>query len=173
MNARDGMKRLRNERRAAGLCTGCGLAPSEEGRTRCRECLDMQKKYNRKWREAHPETRERYEAAMIKRRQLRAERIAAGLCPDCGKNRPHPMRRTCESCLQKRRTSDRRRGFHADAGGTGGGMKEILSREQLEAQEKRRNALLDKLRAENAPEATIREAEKKLKLTRIRLERFK
>lgn len=50
--------------------------------------------------------------------------------------------------------------------------RDTLSREQLCLQEKRRLELLEKLRADKAPPAAIAEAEKKLKLTQLRLRRL-
>ena len=50
--------------------------------------------------------------------------------------------------------------------------KEILTEQQLLEQKARRENTLQKLEAENAPPAAIAEAEKKLRLTRLRLERI-
>ena len=72
-----------------GLCTSCGAQP-EEGRRKCRECLD---RYNR------------YETARARRRR------AAGLCIACGERPISARSRSrCEDCLTKQRTADRRRG---------------------------------------------------------------
>lgn len=50
--------------------------------------------------------------------------------------------------------------------------KDTLSREQLKEQERKRTELLEKMRAEGAPTDAIAEAEKKLKLTQLRLRRL-
>lgn len=50
---------------------------------------------------------------------------------------------------------------------------EILSERQLLEQKSRRESLLKKLRADNAPPAAIAEAENKLRLTQLRLERIR
>ncbi len=49
-----------------------------------------------------------------------AERLAAGLCPKCGKCGRNPVpadRRTCEPCAAKRRAADRARYAEARAAG--------------------------------------------------------
>ena len=50
-------------------------------------------------------------------RQQRAERIAAGQCPACGKRPPAPERSRCEVCLRKKRAAERARYAAAKAGG--------------------------------------------------------
>lgn len=49
MNARDGMQRLRNERRAYGLCVGCGKRLEKGyGLKNCPECLAREAVYNKR-----------------------------------------------------------------------------------------------------------------------------
>lgn len=52
-------------------------------------------------------------------------------------------------------------------------MADILTREQLKEQEARRVKTLEKMKAEGAPAGSIRAQEKKIELTRKRLERLK
>lgn len=51
MNARDGMRRLRDERRNRGVCIYCGMKSPEFGRVKCRECIEQQKAYMKKYNE--------------------------------------------------------------------------------------------------------------------------
>ena len=48
-----------------------------------------------------------------------------------------------------------------------------LSEEMLLAQEKRREETLEKMKAEGAPQKAIAQMEKQLRLTRLRLERYR
>lgn len=48
MNARDGMRRLRAERKERGVCHACGLNRPDPGRTYCPECLIVAKRYRDK-----------------------------------------------------------------------------------------------------------------------------
>lgn len=107
MNARDGMQRLRDERRARGICTMCGLVKPEPGLKNCRECLDRAKQYCSKWRSNNAEyVRKRVMKSNARNKELRAERKEKKICVICGKNKPHPRRVTCDVCLEKRRLTD-------------------------------------------------------------------
>lgn len=110
MNARDGMKRLRDERRERGICTMCGLTKPEHGHKICRECLDRSKAYSAKWRASHPDkVRERTRKHNALAKTIRVERKANRICVICGKNKPRGWKVTCESCLEKRRLSELKR----------------------------------------------------------------
>lgn len=51
MNARDGVRRLRNERRERGVCLQCGLKkPERADRLNCNYCLEQKSAYSRKRR---------------------------------------------------------------------------------------------------------------------------
>ena len=50
MNAREGMQRLRDERRAYRLCAGCGIKLENESAYRnCPECRKRNAAYSRKY----------------------------------------------------------------------------------------------------------------------------
>ena len=100
MDAKHGMKRLRDERRARGICIGCGLEKPKENCVMCSACLLRWKGYNSKYAENHPEKVR--EAAARRRKRLKAERLAKGVCTICGKNKPYAWRKNCNVCLQKR-----------------------------------------------------------------------
>ena len=57
MNARDGMRRLRAERKEWGRCVTCGMCAPAPGRVRCEYCLDALKKYNKRRRAREKEAR--------------------------------------------------------------------------------------------------------------------
>ena len=69
-------------------------------------------------------------------RKRTAERIAQGLCPNCGKAPPEPERRLCVSCAGKRRQSERVR----DAKRRAAGKPRHRNSETERARERRRTA---------------------------------
>ena len=48
MNARDGVRRLREERRSMGVCLMCGTREMLPGRKHCASCLNQKREYARK-----------------------------------------------------------------------------------------------------------------------------
>lgn len=116
MTAKDGMQRLRDERRAHGVCTICGLAKPERGRKNCRACLDQVKVWNAKYRINNIEhIREQQIAQNARTKVLREERKKKHICVICGKNKPNAWRVTCENCLEKRRLQEIRREMRKDS----------------------------------------------------------
>lgn len=104
---REHMARKRAERIEKGLCPCCGKERPREGKYMCQPCADRWYGYNRRWVEKN---REKVRAAArAHKKRVAASRIEARLCIICGKNKPHPLRHTCDSCLQKRRMQDYRR----------------------------------------------------------------
>ena len=65
--------------------------------------------------------RERY-------RQRTGERIAAGLCPNCGVHPPVPERRLCAGCAEQKRAAERERYAAGKAGGELYGGRRVASR---------------------------------------------
>ena len=79
------------------ICTSCAVNEAEPGRVNCKECL-------KKYRAKHQARREEYNA---QKKQLRHERIEAGLCPQCG----HPAKpgfKMCGRCRDARNDSTRK-----------------------------------------------------------------
>ena len=109
-------RRRTAERLARGLCPRCGHNQPEAGRSQCQSC-------NRKRRVADRARAAKRRAAGIKgvrdpearkaeyrRAQERAdERLAHGLCAQCGLNAHEPDRRLCTDCGKKRRKAERER----------------------------------------------------------------
>lgn len=88
-------KRAR-EARAAGLCVVCKKRPARDEKTMCKECAEIQSRYNKKqWQ---------------KKKEIIAAWRAAGLCTLCG-GTPSPGRKRCEACRKKDR-----RYYYQDAG---------------------------------------------------------
>ncbi len=72
-------------------------------------------------------------------RRRMGERIALGLCSQCGRNPAAPDRRRCEPCLEKRREADRESYLRAMADGKAyGGKDPQRKREASRAASKRR-----------------------------------
>lgn len=76
------------ERRAAGLCPGCGTRKPARGHSRCRRCMDYQAEWFRK---------------------RRGERIAAGKCGQCGKRPALKDATRCMPCAVKNALGEQRR----------------------------------------------------------------
>ena len=72
-------------------------------------------------------------------RRQTEERLAAGLCPNCGHRQPEPERRLCAECNRKRREADRARYARAKASGAlYGGKRADAKRRSARAGSKRR-----------------------------------
>ena len=99
MNARDGMRRLREARRAAGLCTRCGLERPAEGQKRCAACQQAARERYRKNKGRWPQ-KNNAAASLASYYKRRNARIAAGVCIRCGVNRPEVNKKTCNACLR-------------------------------------------------------------------------
>ena len=113
------------QRRAQGLCPRCGKRPPEPERSVCEPCAekhrvsgrvsDAKRRARGRKRRRNPEKARACERRRYRRKT--AERIAAGLCPACGKAPPEPERRLCSECAEKKRAGDRRRYAEAKASG--------------------------------------------------------
>lgn len=94
-NASD--KALRDWYREHGICNCCGRVWADAGYVTCKAC----RMKNKRSKDKCDPGRERWKA---NRTKLRHERVANGLCPDCGavavEGRKH-----CERCLEARRDS--------------------------------------------------------------------
>lgn len=63
-----------------GICVACGQRDAFEGRQKCPECLEKAANNNAKYRSL-----DRERSYYPRRKAKRDARIAAGLCPNCGK----------------------------------------------------------------------------------------
>ena len=88
--------KLRDRRKAAGVCVTCGELPPSDGTLACIICRARQKE----WQNAH-------------QRRVRAERRAAGLCTACG--RPGRGKSLCARCVALQGERNRRRRQRAAA----------------------------------------------------------
>lgn len=93
-------RKRRNDLKEQGICVTCGWRFVVPGQTRCQFCYD---RWKAKVDKADPGGKKRIEH----RRQQRAERIAAGLCTECGKPATEGMR-MCERCRRMRNDSTRK-----------------------------------------------------------------
>ena len=114
-------RRRHIERKAAGLCTGCGRTPARPDRMTCEPCGEKDRARDRA-RHARAKARglayggrdpEAKRRAGRKRGQRRREaRRDAGLCTRCGHVPPAEGRSMCEPCRENRRAAKRAR--HAE-----------------------------------------------------------
>ena len=90
-------KALREWYSEHGICNRCGRVWADAGYRTCKAC----RRKNKRSKDKTDPGRERWKAS---RRKLREERIAAGLCPDCGAPAVEG-RKQCQRCLEARRDS--------------------------------------------------------------------
>lgn len=83
---REGIEKIRGERKAAGLCLGCGRRRPEPGKVRCGRCLAKSRELYRKSRG--------YQIP-------RHEWPAYGLCYYCGKRPVDKGYKSCSECRSK------------------------------------------------------------------------
>ena len=104
------------ERIAQGLCPKCGKQPPAAELGVCAPCAEKKRIAGRardaRLRAAGKPRRD-HEQARAYERQRRcrqaAERLAAGLCPNCGEQPPAADASLCEPCSEKRREAERAR----------------------------------------------------------------
>lgn len=104
MSNADYLRALRADASARGLCYVCRCRFPRPGVRTCDECLGR----GAKWKTTTPqgqETSRKHGQASHARRA--AKRIAAGLCPRCGRRPPEVGRASCSICLDA--TADRNR----------------------------------------------------------------
>lgn len=77
------------------ICVSCGQRDAFNGRQKCPECLEKATLSNIKYRSP-----ERERSYYPRRKAKREERIAAGLCPNCG--RPAVKGQLCLDCYAKK-----------------------------------------------------------------------
>lgn len=77
------------------ICVSCGQRDAFNGRQKCPECLEKSTLNNIKYRSL-----ERERSYYPRRKAKREERIAAGLCPNCG--RSAVKGRLCVECYAKK-----------------------------------------------------------------------
>ena len=85
-----------------GICTTCGRTWVEPGHVRCKACESKIKVYHDRDREKRNE----------RRAALRQERIAKGLCTECGKRPATEGMRMCPRCRAMRNDSTRKYKIH-------------------------------------------------------------
>jgi hypothetical protein len=97
----------RARRKALGMCLGC-TAQRAPGRPRCLACLETARVISEHRRRAEgvwpSDLSNTREAVAIRKRK--DERIAQGICTQCGKNQPRPKRKTCAKCADTARTKE-------------------------------------------------------------------
>ena len=118
---RERFRRRTAERIAQGLCPKCGKEPPEPERRLCAPCAGKRREAERvrdaKRRAAGKPRHRNPETERTRERQRTAERIAQGLCANCGKEPPAPDRTLCRRCAGKRRAAERARYAKATAAG--------------------------------------------------------
>ena len=106
------------ERRAAGLCPECGTRPPAADASVCEPCADRRRAAERARYAAgkaagklyggrDPEQRRQVARGRSERR--RRQRLAAGLCPKCGKRPPVEGGATCQPCRDTCQAAERLR----------------------------------------------------------------
>ena len=113
---RERFRKRTAERRAAGLCPGCGDRPPAPERALCGDCAGKRNRAGRardaRLRAEGKPRRDSARARGYERKRTRREREkrrAQGLCIRCGKLPAVPGRASCEPCLEKRREAERAR----------------------------------------------------------------
>lgn len=96
----DNGKSRREWYRSHGICNRCGQMWADAGYRTCKAC----RRKNKRSRDKNDPGRERWKEA---RRKLRAERIAQGLCTQCGAPAVEGLK-YCQRCLEARRDSSRK-----------------------------------------------------------------
>ena len=91
-------KELRKWYQSRGICDSCGQVWAEPGHVRCKACEDKIRAYHAASREHRIELQ----------RKRRAERIAAGICTECGKRKATEGMRMCPICRERRNDSTRK-----------------------------------------------------------------
>ncbi len=132
---RERARRRTVTRRALGLCLRCGRQPPEADRQLCAECGEKRRAAARaraaKRRTASikrvrdPEARK---AEYRRARERAKERLARGLCAQCGLDPHEPGRRLCGACGEKRREAERERYRRARLAGLKYGGKRVDAR---------------------------------------------
>lgn len=92
-------KEWREKTKAKGFCIMCGVTWAEPGHSYCKKCLQK--------RARNYSQSERKDKDNEKRRELRKQRIEAGLCIDCGSPAEIGNQR-CPKCAAARRDSARK-----------------------------------------------------------------
>ncbi len=98
---------LKRARREAGRCEYCGTAPPEDGRTRCRPCLDKKNAAALAWARRTGRARPRPPAISEAERKRRASRYSkriskllrsAGICVACHTRKAQSPHVECKPC---------------------------------------------------------------------------
>jgi hypothetical protein len=92
----------RAKHKAAGMCASCGTTRDVEGRVRCRKCLDADRASHER-RKDTPAYVEGAVRGLRQKAERRRQRVAQGLCGQCGEGPPAAGRKWCEPCLAEHR----------------------------------------------------------------------
>ena len=95
----------RTRYRAAGLCVHCGADRDRTDRLCCARCRRRLKDASNRYRDAHPQAARQSHRDYLTARRRRY--IAAGQCPECGRDRDRPDRKLCARC--RRYAADKQR----------------------------------------------------------------
>ncbi len=140
------------ERRAAGMCVGCGRCPPESGLVNCAACAEKRRTRGRardaRLRAEGRALRDPEKARAAHRRYYHrkvSDRRRAGTCLRCGSQPPVPGRTTCVECAEKLRKYERDRYAAGKAEGLpyGGSDPETKRRLGRVRSARRREAWLD------------------------------
>lgn len=85
--------------RDKGICPMCGREDAAIGHIYCQSCIDKKKQQEEKRDPGHVNR-------IVKKRLRYLDRIAKGLCTDCGKPTNNGYKR-CDRCLEKNRMNYR------------------------------------------------------------------
>ena len=88
-----------------GVCVTCGWREVVPGWTQCQFCYD-------RWKESAEKSDPGGERRRERARRQRAERIAAGICTECGTRKATEGMRMCERCREMRNDSTRKYKIH-------------------------------------------------------------
>ena len=143
---RERFRKRTERRRAAGLCPRCGARRPENGHALCGVCAEKRRASERardaRRRAAGIKRRRNVAAERARDRQRTGERIARGICTQCGACRPEAGRRLCGTCAARRREAERVRYRKArDAGLKYGGRPVEGKRRSARAASRKRRAL--------------------------------
>lgn len=97
-----------------GICVSCGRQDAVKG-VYCLLCSDRHLDSYRKWKANNPPTAEQKANDCERRRRIREERRAAGLCTVCGRPVLAKGRAQCHICREK--NNRYRRNRHIERGG--------------------------------------------------------
>jgi hypothetical protein len=100
--------RIKEERKAKGICTRCGQHPAIEGKLNCEKC--------KQYRDNRSELTRPYQKEYRKKRKVEA--LNSGICTWCYKEPVKEGRTTCDKCNERGLEGQRRRRLQRKIEGT-------------------------------------------------------